>query len=140
MALTHWRTRVLTGALGCAVIGLTALGVLTALPAGAAGSQTVRCRGTADFCGATVSLPGRFSDRKMTIELTDTDFGPQPVAVRVIPNAARGSYVVSKPAFEEGGSLYVFTLSSSRPNPRNARLIFTFSAGARQPIPGSGAA
>jgi hypothetical protein len=118
-----------------AVTGVTVLGVLTALPAGATGNRTVKCHGTADFCGATVSLAGGFSNRKVTVELTDTDFGPRPVAVRVISSAGRESYLISSPKFEEGGSLYVFTLSSAKANPSNARLILLFSAGTKQPIP-----
>jgi hypothetical protein len=118
-----------------AVAGLTVLGVLTALPAGAAGSRTVKCHGTADFCGATVSLAGRASTRKVTIELTDTDFGSKPVALRAISGAASGSYLISKPRLEEGGSLYVFTLKTPKREPSNARLILLFSAGSREPIP-----
>ncbi|HTW20294.1 MAG TPA: hypothetical protein VME70_08800 [Mycobacteriales bacterium] len=115
--------------------GLAAASVAMALPAGAAGSRTVKCHGTAEFCGASVSLAGGFSHRKVTIELTDTDFGPAPAAVRVIDPAASGSYAISKPRFTEGGSLYVFTLHSAKSNPRDARLVLLFSAGTKQPIP-----
>jgi hypothetical protein len=118
-----------------AVAGLTVVGVLTALPAGAAGSRTVRCHGTADFCGATLSLAGHANTRKVTIELTDTDFGSKPVAVRAIPAAAGGTYLISKPRFEEGGSQYVFTLKTAKSEPSHARLVLLFSAGRRQPIP-----
>jgi hypothetical protein len=44
-------------------------------------------------------------------------------------------YAISRPEFQEGGSLYVFTLRSSKGNPSHARLILLFSAGTRQPIP-----
>jgi hypothetical protein len=118
-----------------AAAGLIIVGVVTALPAGAAGSRTVKCHGTADFCGATLSLAGRADTRKVTIELTDTDFGSKPAAVRVIPAAASGSYLISKPRFAEGGSLYEFTLKTTKSEPSHARLILLFSAGARQPIP-----
>jgi hypothetical protein len=124
-----------------AVASLAVAAGAAALPAGAAGapgaarSQTVKCHGTADFCGATVSLAGGFSHRKVTIELTDTDFGPKPAAVRVIATASSRAYAISRPEFQEGGSLYVFTLHSAKGNPSHARLILLFSAGTRQPIP-----
>ena len=118
-----------------AVASLAVAAGAAALPAGAASSETVKCHGTADFCGATVSLAGGFSHRKVTIELTDTDFGPKPTAVRVIPTASSGMYAISRPQFQEGDSLYVFTLRSAKGNPSHARLILLFSAGTRQPIP-----
>jgi hypothetical protein len=128
-------THVRMGLAAVAVTGLTVAVVATALPAGAAGSRTVKCHGTADFCGATVSLAGGFGHRKVTIELTDTDFGPKPAAVRVVSTASSGSYAISKAEFEEGGSLFVFTLHAAKSNPSHARLILLFSAGRKQPIP-----
>jgi hypothetical protein len=130
----HVRIAVAAGAVASLAVAAGAV----ALPAGAAGaasSETVKCHGTADFCGATVSLAGGFSHRKVTIELTDTDFGPKPTAVRVIATASSGMYAISRPEFHEGGSLYVFTLRSAKGNPSHARLILLFSAGTRQPIP-----
>jgi hypothetical protein len=130
----HLRIAVAAGAVASLAVAAGA----AALPAGAAGaarSQTVKCHGTADFCGATVSLAGGFSHRKVTIELTDTDFGPKPAAVRVIATASSRMYAISRPGFQEGGSLYVFTLHSAKGNPSHARLILLFSAGTRQPIP-----
>jgi hypothetical protein len=117
-----------------AVTGIAVATVITALPAGASSSRTVQCHGSAEFCGATVSLADGFSDRTVTIGLTDTDFGPKPAAVRLI-DATGGSYAISKPRFEEGGSLYVFTLRSVKGNSSGARLVLLFSAGRKQPIP-----
>jgi hypothetical protein len=127
------RTRI-----GFGVVAATALAsgvAVMALPAGATAGRTVKCRGTADFCGASVSLAGGFRDRKVTIALTDTDFGTRPTAVSVLPDAASVSYTISKPAFEEGGSQYVFTLRSAEGNPSNARIVLLFSAGVKQPVP-----
>jgi hypothetical protein len=100
---------------------------LVAAPAGAAGKQTVRCVGTADFCGATVSIAGGASNRVVTINLTDTDF--RRVGVRVIPATSRGAFSISRASFRLGGSQYRFTLNAVRANPRGARIILLFAAG-----------
>jgi hypothetical protein len=116
-----------------AVLTLTA--VAAAIPAGAAGSRAVKCRGTADFCGATVSLAGGVSHRKVTIQLTDTDFGSKPVAVRAIDTTSSSSYAISKAGFTEGGSIYVFTLNAAKSNTHHARLVLLFAAGTKQAVP-----
>lgn len=100
---------------------------LAASPAGAAGSQTVTCVGTADFCGATVSIAGGASNRVVTINLTDTNL--KRVGIRVIPSASRGAFSISKASFRLGGSQYRFTLNAVRANPRRARIILLFAAG-----------
>ena len=101
---------------------------ITAMPAGAAGSQTVKCIGTADFCGATVNLPrGGASNKVITVRLTDTDF--RRVAVRVIPAASKGSFGISKASFRLGGSEYRFTLNAAKGQPKGARIILLFAAG-----------
>jgi len=99
---------------------------LLAASASAAGNG-VRCVGTADFCGATVSIAGGASNRVVTINLIDTNF--KRVAVRVIPSTSRGAYSISKASFQLGGSQYRFTLNAVRANPRGARLILLFAAG-----------
>lgn len=101
--------------------------LLVAGPASAAGRQTVRCVGTADFCGATVSIAGGASNRIVTVNLTDTDF--RRVAVRVIPAVSRGAFFISRTSFRLGGSQYRFTLNAVRANPRGARIILLFAAG-----------
>jgi hypothetical protein len=108
------------------VAGAFAVALATST-AGAAGNQTVKCVGTADFCGATVSIAGGASDRVVTVNLTDTDF--KLVGVRVIPATSRGAFSISKASFRLGGSQYRFTLNAVRSNPRGARIILLFAAG-----------
>ena len=99
---------------------------LFAAPSGAAGSQTVRCKGNGDFCGATVSIAGGASNRVVTIQLTDTDF--KRIGVRVIPAASRGAFSITRASFRQGGSVYRFTLNAVSANPRTARIILLFAA------------
>jgi hypothetical protein len=99
-----------------------------AVPTGAATRQTVRCVGTGDFCGATVSIAGGASNRIVTVNLTDTDL--RRVGVRVIPASSRGAFSISRASFRQGGSQYRFTLNAVRANPRGARIILLFAAGA----------
>ncbi len=107
--------------------GALAAALMAAAPAGAAGAQTVRCKGTGDFCGATVSLAGGASNRRVTVNLTDTDF--RLVGVRVIPATSRGAFSISHGSFRLGGSQYRFTLNAVRSNPRGARIVLLFAAG-----------
>lgn len=100
---------------------------LSAVPAGAAGRQTVKCVGNADFCGAVVSIAGGASNRVVTVNLTDTDFAR--VGVRVIPSSSRGAFSISHASFRNGGSQYRFTLNAVRANPARARIILLFAAG-----------
>lgn len=100
---------------------------LTTPTAGAAANQTVKCVGTADFCGATVSIAGGASNSVVTINLTDTDFSL--VGVRVIPATSRGAFSISNASFQLGGSQYRFTLNAVRSNPSGARIILLFAAG-----------
>ena len=110
-----------------ALVAGLAVGAVAALPADAARGQTVRCVGTADFCGATVSIAGRASSREVTVRLTDTDL--KLVAVRSIPASSRGTYHISKPSFRQGGSEVQFALKTVRANPRGARIEMLFAAG-----------
>jgi hypothetical protein len=100
---------------------------VVAAPAGAAGSQTVKCLGNGDFCGATVSIAGGASNKQVTINLTDTDFTR--VAVRVIPANSKGAFSISKASFRLGGSQYRFTLNAVKGNPKGARIVLLFAAG-----------
>jgi len=99
---------------------------LLAAPAGASNAP-IRCVGTADFCGASVSIAGGASNRPVTINLTGTDFSR--VGVRVLPQSSKGAFSISKAAFRTGGSQYRFTLNAVRGNPRGARIILLFAAG-----------
>lgn len=104
-------------------------GAIAAVPAGAAGRQSVKCVGNGWFCGATVSLAGGASNKKVTINLTDTDFSR--VAVRVTPGSSRGAFSISQAGFRLGGSEYRFTLNAVSSNPKDARIILLFATGRR---------
>jgi hypothetical protein len=105
------------------------IALVTAIPAVAAGPsrQTVKCVGTADFCGATVSIAGGASNRQVTVALTDTDL--KLVSVQLIPSTSKGAYSISKASYSVGGSVYKFTLSAVRANPKGARIVLLFAAG-----------
>ncbi len=113
-------------AVGAVVVSLL-IAAFAAAPAGAASKRTVKCTGTANFCGATVKLAGGASNVAVTVNLTDTDFTL--VGVRVIPGSSRGSYNLSHKGFALGGSVYHFTLNAASGNPSNARIILLFAAG-----------
>lgn len=106
-----------------------AMGLLTAVPASAAAPsrQTVKCVGTADFCGATVSIAGGASNKQVTVTLTDTDL--KLVSVQAIPSSSKGAYSISKASYRTGGSQYRFTLSAVKANPKGARIVLLFAAG-----------
>jgi hypothetical protein len=110
------------------IAALLAAALMTAT-AGAAGKQTVKCVGTADFCGATVSIAGGASNKVIIVNLTDTDF--RRVGVQVIPANSKGAFSISKASFRLGGSQYQFTLNAVNSNPKGARIILLFAAGAK---------
>ncbi len=122
---TRIRLRVMLSAVSACLV-LTAV---IALPAGAANKQTVSCKGTADFCGATVSIAGGASNKVITVRLTDTNLSR--VATRVIPGSSKGAFNISKAHFALGGSEYIFTLNAVKANPKRARIILLFAAGAK---------
>jgi hypothetical protein len=105
------------------------LAALVAAPSAGAAGQTVKCKGNGDFCGASVSIAGGASNRVVTINLTDTDL--KRVATRVIPAASKGAFSISKAKYKSGGSQYQFTLNAVQSNPKGARIILLFSAGAK---------
>jgi hypothetical protein len=100
---------------------------IVAVPAGAAGSQTVKCIGNGDFCGVTIGIAGGASNKVITVNLTDTNF--RRVGVRVTPPASKGAFGISKASFQKGGSQYKFTLNAVKSNPKAARIILLFAAG-----------
>jgi hypothetical protein len=116
-------------ALPLALIAALVVAALASGTAGASGRQTVRCVGTADFCGATVSIAGGASNKVIAVNLTDTNLSR--VGVWVIPNTSKGAFSISKASFRLGGSQYRFTLNAVRANPRRARIILLFSAGTK---------
>ena len=103
------------------------LAAVVALPAGAAKNQSVNCVGTADFCGATVSIAGGASNKVVTVRLTDTNF--RRIGVRVIPGQSKGAFSITKASFRLGGSEYRFTLNAVQSNPKRSRIILLFAAG-----------
>jgi hypothetical protein len=118
-----------------AVIGAAGV-LLSVATAGAARTQTVRCVGTANFCGATVSIAGGASNRVVNVNLTGTNL--KLVRVSVIPATSRRGVSISRASYRLGGSQYRFTLNAVRANPRGARIVLIFAAGsAPSSAPGS---
>jgi hypothetical protein len=108
-----------------AVAGLVGFDVT---PSFGASPKVVKCVGTADFCGATISIAHGLSNKVVEVELTDTDFSR--VGVRAIPSGSRGAFLISNASFMEGGSIYRFTLNAVSANPAHARIVLLFAAGA----------
>jgi pimeloyl-ACP methyl ester carboxylesterase len=88
---------------------------------------TVRCRGGGDSCRATVSLAGGASDKRVTIELSDTDL--RLVSVRPNRPSLRGAYGLFDQRLRRGGSEYTFGLNAVQSTPAGSYLVFTFRAG-----------
>jgi hypothetical protein len=110
-----------------AAVGTLAAVLMTVTPAGAAGSQSVRCKGTADYCGATVNIGGGVTKRVVTVRLTDTNL--QLVGAYAVPGNKRRGFTISNASFRTGGSVYRFTLDALKSNPRGTRLVLLFAAG-----------
>jgi hypothetical protein len=87
---------------------------------------TVRCRGGGDSCRARVSLAGGASDKRVTIELSDTDL--RLVSVRPNRPSLRGAYGLFGLGLRRGGSQYVLRLNAVESIPRGSELTFTFRA------------
>jgi hypothetical protein len=77
----------------------------------------VRCRGNS--CRARVSLAGGASNKKVVVELTDTDLRLASVG----PNRSslRGAYGLSGNHLCAGGSEYAFRLNAAQSNPARLR-------------------
>ena len=88
---------------------------------------TVRCRGGGDSCRARVSLAGGASDKRVTIELSDTDL--RLVSVRPNRPSLRGAYGLFDQRLRRGGSEYTFGLNAVQSTPAGSDLVFTFRAG-----------
>jgi hypothetical protein len=97
-------------------------------PASASRTQTVRCVGAADYCGATVSIAGGANNRVVSVQLTNTNL--RLVRVWGLP-ANASAYKISRAGFRLGGSVYRFTLNAWAGNPRRARIVLLFGAGSR---------
>jgi hypothetical protein len=90
-------------------------------------SATVRCRGGGDSCRARVGLAGGASDKRVTIELSDTDL--RLVSVRPNRPSLRGAYGLFDQHLRRGGSEYRFGLNAVQSTPAGSDLVFTFRAG-----------
>jgi pimeloyl-ACP methyl ester carboxylesterase len=86
----------------------------------------VRCRGGGDSCRARVSLAGGASNKRVTIELSDTDL--RLVSVRPNRRSLRGAYELSANRLRAGGSEYVFRLNAAQSTRPGSYLVFTFRA------------
>jgi hypothetical protein len=75
-----------------------------------------------------VSLAGGASDKKVVIDLTDTDL--RLVSVRPNRRSLRGAYGLSDPRLRRGGSQYVVRLGAVQSIRRGAYLTFTFRSAA----------
>jgi hypothetical protein len=110
-------------------------GVLLMVGSAAASARTVRCVGTADSCGATVSIAGGATSRQVTVKLTHKNL--KLVRVAAIPGSSRTAVSLSDASYGSGGSRYRVTVHSLKANPRGARIVLMFAAGeAPGPAPG----
>jgi hypothetical protein len=121
-----WRPASVAAAVGTA-------GVLLMAGSAAASARTVRCVGTADSCGATVSIAGGAKTRQVTVRLTHKNL--QLVRVSAIPAKSRKAVSLSNASYRSGGSRYRVTVHSAKATPRGARIVLIFAAGA---VPGPG--
>jgi hypothetical protein len=108
----------------CALAALAAMASLAA-PALASAGRTVRCVGTGDYCGATVSIAGGAVNRVITVALSDADFSR--VGIEVFPRTSRHRFTITHPSYRRGGSEYRFTLNAARSNPPRSRIVLQFS-------------
>jgi pimeloyl-ACP methyl ester carboxylesterase len=86
----------------------------------------VRCRGGGDSCTARVSLAGGASNKKLVIDLTDTDL--RLVSVRPNRRSLRGAYGLFGQRLRSGGSQYLVRLNAVQSIPPGSDLILTFRA------------
>ncbi len=116
------RTRGLRALLAAAVAA--ALLVVPAT-ASAAGSATARCVGNESTCGATFSLAGGASNKRLTVQLPGTNL--KLVAHVVSPHWVAGAYSLSRGSYSLGGSVYTTTLNAVQSIPRGAKLRLEFA-------------
>lgn len=91
--------------------------------------RPVRCVGTANYCGAAISIGGASQSRAVTINLTGRNV--KLASMTTVPASSRGSFLIGQSSYRRGGSQFRFRLITTRANPRRARLILTFAAGGR---------
>jgi alpha/beta hydrolase fold len=86
----------------------------------------VRCHGGGDSCRARLGLAGGASDKRVVIELSDTDL--RLASTRPNRRPLRGTYGLFGSRLRDGGSQYVFRLNADQSIPRGSELILTFRA------------
>ena len=102
----------------------TATGLGAKPPTG--GTRTVRCRGTARSCTASVSLAGGASNRRIVIKLTDTNL--RLTSVAAVPKRSSSAYLLTGGHFALGGSEYIVTLNAVKANPKGAHVNLRFAS------------
>lgn len=122
--------------LAAAAVSALAIGLVSVSSAGAARSQSVRCMGSADYCGATVGIGGGVSGRTVNVNLSGTNL--KLVGAYAVPGTAHRGFSISNASYRLGGSVYRFTLNALRSNPRNARLVLLFAPGGGLDASGQG--
>ncbi len=115
-------SRVLRGAVAALVTCMIAGALATS--AGAAGSATAPCRGSANLCEATFSLAGGASNKRLTVLIPGTNL--RLLAVNATPAYVHGAYRLFGGRFTTGGSVYTVNLDAVDSIPAGARLIMTF--------------
>ena len=115
-------SRVLRGAIAALATCMIAGALATS--AGAAGSATATCRGSANLCEATFSLAGGASNKRLTVQIPGTNL--RLLAVNATPAYVRGAYRLFGGRFTTGGSVYTVNLDAVSDIPAGAKLIMTF--------------
>jgi hypothetical protein len=87
-------------------------------------ATVVRCRGGGNSCTARVSLAGGASNRKVVIQLTDSDL--RLLSVRPNRPSLRGAYSITNQRLRAGGTEYALTLNAVQSIRRGAFLRFRF--------------
>jgi hypothetical protein len=113
-----------------------AAGVLAAIaaPGASAKTATIKCRGGSSSCSATIGLAGGASNKKLRIELTDTNL--KLVGRSVKPKEVKGAYSLSKGSYSLGGSVYNVTLNAVQSIPKGATLTLKFAVPQKRGTPG----
>jgi hypothetical protein len=111
--------------LAAAVLAAGALAAITATGA-AAKTVTIKCRGGSSSCSATIGLAGGASNKKLKIELSDTNL--KLVGISAKPSEVKGAYSLSKGSFSLGGSVYNVTLNAVQSIGKGATLTLRFSS------------
>jgi hypothetical protein len=121
------RSRARAGVSRRLAAAVLAAGALVAVTATGASAKTVtaKCLGGSSSCSATIGLAGGASNKKLKIELSDTNL--KLVAITAKPSKVKGAYSLSKGGYSLGGSLYTVTLNAVQSIRKGATLTLKFS-------------